>query len=174
MRSAHVVLLVAAIVAGLAALAVLVALPKLSMIGAAKLTEQRAPVETAHQDGFEIVMVGVGTRGMDGASSMHLAEADSLMSTDTTWGLRLDAGHVASVARALELKARNSDATAAYPFVSLDIKEGTADRQTIDLSYHYSKSTYHYCYEVHGRTYRPLWSSFRTFGANRRTVYSDG
>ena len=101
--------------------------------------------------------------------SVKLYEADSLMRIGQISRLNIGKEQLKKVIN--ELMQYEKNKSSSYPIVSIDIKEEKSGRQSIDLSYHYSKSTYHFCYEIIGLNYKPKWSSFKTFGRNDKTYY---
>ena len=57
-----------------------------------------------------------------------------------------------------------------YPLVQINLtKENSSE--TIDLAFHYSKSTFHYCYKTENKRVIPLWSSYKDLNKNEKTIY---
>ena len=56
-------------------------------------------------------------------------------------------------------------------FVKTKVRQLSDSKQNICVEFHYSKSTYGYCYEVTAKSIRPLNSSYRDFSENKMTIY---
>ena len=136
-----------------------------------KSVESHKPVVYAYEDGFELIDSKKDESNREYFCSVKLNEADSLRNINQITRYLISKNELRQIKK--DLEKQQSINGRSYPIITIEIKEESSDVQNIDLSFHYSKSTYHYCYEVNGLNYKPKWSSFRTFGRNEKTYYEN-
>jgi len=140
----------------------------LFLIGCNKRLETRnVPATEAHQDGFEVVVLENGDCSK--AQSLRLGEAEKSLADHPENTFLIPSDKIDSVKEALDY-ALAQGKNRSEPFTVINVSQKNAV-QIIDLSFHYSKSTYHYCYEAHGKTVTPLWSSYQDLASYKKTIY---
>jgi hypothetical protein len=93
------------------------------------------PKSAAYTDGFEVVVKNPG-----GRFTRHtIKDAESLVESGASFDL--DAADVKRIESDLDVLARQESGSAHYPFTKVRV-----DGETIELSCHFSKSTYYYTY----------------------------
>lgn len=140
-----------------------------SIFGCGKRIETISPAKTAYTDGFEVVVIKNGE--VDKADSFKLSEAEALIASDSKHILAIPVEKIESIQKAIE-KANKSNPKSSYPFVNIQITKEKGF-ETVILSFHYSKSTFTYCYKVEKQKIVPLWSSFRDLKKNKKTIYKE-
>lgn len=124
-----------------------------------KMDEKTVNIEYAKQDGFEIIAF----RG-DNPSSMkykEYSESDKQMLTYLVPHTKIES---------IEKILRDNEKSSNF-FVKLYIKNMNKTKQKVCLEYHYSKSTYVYCYEVIENKVIPKYSEYHDLFKNKKVIY---
>jgi len=135
--------------------------------GCGRPVETTSPIETAYNDGFEVIVVQNGN--VAEAKNFKLAEAEALLSNNPTHTLIVPPESLKNLNKIIENE--NKEATnGPYPLVQINLTKEKSS-ETIDLSFHDSKSTFHYCYKTENKKIIPLWSSYKDLNKNEKTIY---
>jgi len=70
-------------------------------------------------------------------------------------------------------KSIEQDNNITHCFVSTKVTQLSDKKQNICISFHYSKSTYGYCYDATDKSVIPRNSSYHDFSKNKITIYKD-
>lgn len=135
--------------------------------GCGRPTETTSPIESAYDDGFEVIVIQNGN--VAEAKNFKLAEAETLISRNSTHTLIIPTESLKNLNKIIE-NANKEARNGSYPFVQINLTKDNSS-ETIDLSFHYSKSTFHYCYKTENRKIIPFWSSYRDLNKNMKTIY---
>ena len=135
--------------------------------GCGRPNETTSPIESAYNDGFEVIVIQNGN--VAEAKNFKLAEAEVLISRNSTHTLIIPTESLKNLQKIIE-KTNKESLNSSYPFVQINLTKENSS-QTIDLSFHYSKSTFHYCYKTENKKIIPLWSSYRDLNKNKKTIY---
>jgi len=136
-------------------------------IASCSVKEELAVVSSqeVYNDGFEVLLIDNDT--MD---SFHLKDAEETVKKTSSATFLLPQDTIGTLEKKLEIQVKDTPESR-YPFVSIDLEVIENKKQIIDVSFHYSKSTYHYCYEALPKEIKPLWSSYSDLARNKKTIY---
>ena len=129
-------------------------------------TVRRVEASEAYRDGFEVVVIPLGTEP-SAARSVELEEAYELVESGAA-SFPIPPGAAAEVAGALQGVGQGGDFR-----VDVEVEEAGLDRQRVTTSFHYGMRTYRYCYEVAGETVTPVWSRYADLKRATRTEYGN-
>lgn len=123
------------------------------------------PAQEAYNDGFEVLLIDAHT-----IDSFLLKEAEEAVKKTFSATFLLPHNTIDTLEKELEIQVKDTPESR-YPFVSIDLKAIENKKQIVDVSFHYAKSTYHYCYEAVPKGIKPLWSSYKDLARNKKTIY---
>ena len=135
------------------------------MYGCRKDINKTLPVKSAYNDGFEVIVIK--SSNISTANSYKLSEAEQLVFNNPSNTFNIPISKIKEIQKAIETKNKQSK-TSNYPFVRISLNDSG---DIIDLSFHYSKSTFHYCYKISKNKIIPLWSSFSDLAKSTKTIY---
>ncbi|MBI5778730.1 MAG: hypothetical protein HZA49_04680 [Planctomycetes bacterium] len=139
------------------------------LIASCARQEKVATIDEAYKDGFESVVLDYKNSTQLTVLNLRLKEAEDYISNSPTATFIVPVEKVKFVKE--ELTRYNRGGSRNYPVVLVNVKNTNNDSQIVNLSFHYSKCTFDYCYEATKDKVIPLWSSFRDFARNSKTVY---
>ena len=135
--------------------------------GCGRPVETISPIKSAYNDGFEVIVIKDGN--VAEAKIFKLGEAEKLISNKSTFTLSVPTENLQKLNKIIEASNKKSQ-NSSCPIVNINVTKDN-NSEIIDLSYHYGKSTFHYCYETDNKKIIPLWSSYRDLNKNNKTIY---
>ena len=126
------------------------------------MNERIVGIEYAKQDGFEFIALDKGK-----PISKRYQDYDEQNKQGFTYRIPYD--RIEQIEKLLEESESSSDF-----FVKLHIENIDKSKQKICLEYHYSKSTYKYCYEVNGSRIIPKYSEYHGLSKDEKVKYKQG
>ena len=124
--------------------------------------QKTVSIEQAYKDGFEVIVVD-----NNDIASLHLEKAEQQIKQSQSAVFFIPSDKIGYIRSKLEKKVNSSGDF----YVTVKTKM-SGDKQVVNVSFHYSSSTYSYCYEVvDNKSVKPLWSGFRDLVKSKKTVY---
>lgn len=135
----------------------------LALAGCAPTQTKSVSIKEAYTDGFRAVVFTQSSIYAD-----ELKKSEEKIKTIPEATFLLPADKIPEIEKQIK-QAFDPDST--YPFIGIKIEQ-KEKIQIVDLSFHDSNSTIHYCYEAENKKIKPLWCSFNSLGAKRKTFYN--
>lgn len=120
----------------------------------------KSKIKAAENDGFEVIAIFNNTN----VKSVRYKNIRKISDSDVSFLLPIDR---------LDMLSKSIKNTNKHKkiFVELDVKAVSEKKQDICLEYHYTKSTYVYCYVVSGQSITPKYSEYRDMTRTDKTIY---
>lgn len=126
-----------------------------------EVNEKSVSTEYAKQDGFEIIAFSKKV-----PISLQYKEYDE---NNKTLSYLIPKGGIESIKKALQ-NLKNSDNTSNF-FIDLQVNNINKTKQDICVGYHYSKSTYRYCYSVSKNIVTPKYLEYHSLFKDKKINY---
>ena len=124
-----------------------------------KPTQKVVPIDEAKKDGFEVIIFKE-----DNFKIINYSEIQK----NTSYNYLIPLDRIKTLSKNIE---KENNLT--RYFITTEVTQLSNTKQNICIKFHYSKSTYGYCYEATSKSITPLNSSYHDFSENKLTIYKD-
>ena len=125
-----------------------------------KMEEKTVNMNEAEKDGFEIII-------LNNKNKIYTIRYGDI---DKSYSSKIQYLIPKMMINNLSKEIENSKSNLNY-FIHTDVKIINKDKQEICLEYHYSKSTYIYCYQATTNSVIPKYSKYHDFSRNEKVYY---
>jgi len=125
-----------------------------------KPTQKMVSIDEAKKDGFEIVIFK--------ENKFTIMKYSKIQKENKILNFLIPSNKINKLSKSIK-----QDNNITHCFVSTKVTQLSDKKQNICIEFHYSKSTYGYCYEATHKKIIPRNSSYHNFSENILTIYKD-